>query len=476
MIEASPTSAAAPTAPPEVVAAPRPGPAELVSPAAWLWLRVGLVLACLSPVTLLLGLRLAHLRVDPLLGIYGVVVLTTTSVVMFVAFAFYRDPATAPAPAAGERPLVSVLMACRDDLDIVERCVVSVLASSYRPLELIVVDDGSTDGSRELLIELVEASAGFRLILNDESVGKKRALVRGAERAHGDIFVFTDSDCVLDRDAIGQLVRAFQADPALGGVSGHARALNGDRNLLTRVQDVWYDGQFGVWKAAESVFGAVSCVSGPLAGFRREAILNYLPAWAEDSFLGQEFRFATDRQLTGYVLGQMQIGERLKERHRAHPLVRDVDHPPRPWRVCYVRSAQVWTAVPHTLGRLFRQQARWKKSFIRNLFFTGTFYWRRGPVPAGLFYSHALFVMATPVMAARHLVYLPLRGAWFLCALYLCGIGVKGSIWAVAYRVQNPGDGRWVYRPLMSLMSAALFSMLLVYSSLTLRSQVWARG
>jgi hypothetical protein len=53
---------------------------------------------------------------------------------------------------------------------------------------------------------------------------------------------------------------------------------------------------------------------------------------------------------------------------------------------------------------------------------------------------------------------------------------VKGAIWAAAYRIQNPGDGRWVYRPLMSLMSAVLFSMLLVYSSLTLRRQVWARG
>ena len=84
--------------------------------------------------------------------------------------------------------------------------------------------------------------------------------------------------------------------------------------------------------------------------------------------------------------------------------------------------------------------------------------------------------MATPAMAARHLIYLPLRGAWFLCGLYLCGVCVKGAIWAAAYRIQNPGDGRWVYRPLMSLMSAVLFSMLLVYSSLTLRRQVWARG
>ena len=446
----------------------------LVSEGSLAWLRAGSVLVFLAPVTLLLGLRLAHLRVDPLLGLYGVVVLATTSLVMFIAFGFYRDPAMG-VPTDPRRPLVSALVACKDDRDIVIRCVRSLLASSYRRLEVIVVDDGSTDGSRERLVQL-SRRLPFQLVLNDESVGKKRALVRGAERARGDIFVFTDSDCVVDPDAIEQAVRAFRCDPEIGGISGHARALNADHNVLTRMQDVWYDGQFRVWKAAESVFGAVTCVSGPLAAFRREAIYPYLPAWAEDSFLGQEFRFATDRQLTGYVLGQRQVGGRLQARHADHPFVRGGAHPPRHWKVCYVRSARVWTAVPHSLGRLFRQQARWKKSFIRNLCFTGTFYWRRGPIPALLFYSHSLFVMATPAMAARHLIYLPLRGAWFLCGLYLCGVCVKGAIWAAAYRIQNPGDGRWVYRPLMSLMSAVLFSMLLVYSSLTLRRQVWARG
>ena len=52
-------------------------------------------------------------------------------------------------------------------------------------------------------------------------------------------------------------------------------------------------------KAAESTMGSVTCVSGPLAVFRRDAVWNYLPAWAHDRFLGGEFRFATDRQLPG---------------------------------------------------------------------------------------------------------------------------------------------------------------------------------
>jgi cellulose synthase/poly-beta-1,6-N-acetylglucosamine synthase-like glycosyltransferase len=315
----------------------------------------------------------------------------------------------------------------------------------------------------------------LRVLYNTESVGKKRALVRAAARAQGRFFVFTDSDCVMRHDAIERVMAAFSAHPDIGAVSGHARALNADESLLTRMQDVWYDGQFAIWKASESVYGAVSCVSGPLAAFRREAIFNYLPAWASDSFLGSEFRFATDRQLTGYVLGAPYIGERLKHDHGDSPFVRDENHPVRRWRVEYVRSARVDTLVPSCFRGFARQQVRWKKSFIRNLFFTGSFYWRKGWVPTFLFYSHVMFVLAMPLMAARHLVYLPLQGAFALTALYLLGVFLKGSIWGVAYKVQNPGCSRWIYRPAMSLMTALVFSTLLLYSALTLRRGVWAR-
>jgi cellulose synthase/poly-beta-1,6-N-acetylglucosamine synthase-like glycosyltransferase len=450
-----------------------------ISPEAVLWLRAGIVLICLAPVTVLLGLRLARLTHDPLLAAYGVVVLLTTTEVMFVAFSFYRDPSKRGGEVLSikEPPRVSCLVACKDDVDVIARCVTSMLEQSYGNLEVLAIDDGSTDGSYEELVALRERyPKQFTLLRNENSTGKKRALVKASAAALGDYFVFTDSDCVLDGEAVEHIMQGFLRDPRIGALSGDARALNAGSNLLTKIQDTWYDGQFSVWKATESVFGSVSCVSGPLAAFRREAIWNYLPAWAEDSFLGREFRFATDRQLTGYVLGQKWIGRRLKERHASSFFVGGIDYPERHWRVEYVKSAKVWTNVPPTLRLLTRQQARWKKSFIRNLCFTGSFFWRRGPMPSALFYSHALFVLATPAMAFRHLIWLPAHGAWLLSGLYVAGVLVKGSIWAIAYRVENPGCSRWMYRPLMSLMGAFLFSPLLLWSLLTVRRQIWVRG
>lgn len=452
---------------------------KLISPDTWRWLKAAAVLCCLVPITVLLGLRFARWSNDPLLAIYGMLVLLITAKVMFVSFSFYRDPSRHGAhvvPLIGP-PLATILVACKDDIGVIARCVISMLDQTYPNKEVIVIDDGSTDGSYEMLQTLLTENPGaFRLLRNEESIGKKRALVRALEWAQGEYLFFTDSDCVIEEDAVDQLAQAFARKPDIGAVAGDARALNADHNVLTRIQDTWYDGQFSIWKATESVFGSVSCVSGPLAGFRREAIWNYFPAWAADQFLGREFRFATDRQLTGYVLGQEWKGAKLKAENADSPFVKDVDYPARRWRIEYVKSAKVWTNVPATMKSMVRQQTRWKKSFIRNLAFSWSFYWRRGLFAAFLFYVHAVLVVAAPFMAFRHLIWAPAHGAWLLTGLFVAGVLLKGGIWAIAYRFQNPGCNRWVYRPLMSLMSTFVFSWLLVYSLATVRRQIWVRG
>ncbi len=412
--------------------------------------RRALVVLALVPLTLILAVKAAQLGTQVLVNIYGIGVLTSTIVIIYMAFSNYRDPSQ-DAVALTARPVVSCLLAVRDDVELIERCLRSLLEQTYGNVEVIVVDDVSSDGTRELLMHL-QHTLPIRVLLLDENVGKKKALTHAALYATGDFFIFTDSDCVLEPDAVERCMLAFQEHPHLGALSGHARALNADKNLLTKMQDVWYDGQFGVSKAAESIFRSVTCVSGPMAAFRREAIYAHLPAWANDRFLGAEFKFATDRQLTGYVLRQ------------------------RKWGIAYVHSARAWTQVPDTFGRMIRQQIRWKKSFIRNIFFTGRFYWRRGVYPSVIFYSHVVWVACAPLLAFRHLIWLPLHGQWFLVGLYLAGVTFKGSVWGIAYRIQNKGDYRWIYRPLMSLLSATVLSWLLVYSALTLRKSIWSRG
>ena len=304
---------------------------------------------------------------------------------------------------------------------------------------------------------------------------KKQALVYAARQARGSIFMFTDSDCIVAADAISICVGVFRGDPNIGAVSGHARALNRQASWLTRLQDVWYDGQFAVNRAAESSFSSVTCVSGPLAAFRREAIVNYLPAWADDEFLGQPFLFATDRQLTAYVLGQRHIGARLKARHADDPLVLERDYPPRDWKIQYVKSARVWTNVPTTTRKFLRQQVRWKKSFIRNVAFNGPWMWRRGIGPALLYYGHVLWVAAAvDGLSASGVA----AAAWRLspdCALSRRRC-LQGSRLGGCVPHREPTGPGWLYRPFVTLLSCVVLSWLIVWAALTVRKPVWARG
>lgn len=213
---------------------------------------------------------------------------------------------------------MSFLLAVRNERAHIEACVRSMAGVDYPDVQLVVVDDASDDGTPDVL-ERLAAELPLTLIRLEENLGKKGALVRACAVADGDVLLFTDSDCVVAPDAVRHCVTALVRHPELGAVGGHCRALNTDAGLLARVQDIWYEGQFRISKAAEAAFGSVTCVSGPLAAFRREAVWNYLPAWAEDRFLGAPFRFATDRQLTGYVLGQAWHGRALKDRHADSP-------------------------------------------------------------------------------------------------------------------------------------------------------------
>ncbi|MFW0795300.1 glycosyltransferase [Gordonia sp. CPCC 205515] len=462
-------------------------------------LRIGIrriiVIVALMPLIILIAVQIPLLPGAVILIGYGVLVLSATTLMMYLGFARYEDPSVHSIPRRQLRmrwvrggsdeswrfpplpdnPRVSLLVAVHNEEDGIEDCVRTMVGSDYPYLEVIVIDDASTDGTPGILRRL-ESELGFTAICNDVNRGKKHALTDGVAIASGDVLAFTDSDCVLAPDALSRCIDALILNPDFGAVSGHARALNWDKSVLTRGQDTWYDGQFRVAKAAEATLGSVTCVSGPLAVFRRDAIANYFPAWANDTFLGREFRFATDRQLTGYVLGQVWKGRQLKDQYADSEFVTAQDYPERHWRVGYVRTARVWTIVPERVKPFIKQQVRWKKSFVRNLFFTGTFMWRRGLGSAALYYGHALFVTVAPLMAIRHMVWAPMHGLWLLTILYLCGVLTKGFAWAFAFKVSNPRTSLWRYRPLMSLAGSLVLSWLLPYSILTIRKGTWARG
>ncbi|HTI06132.1 MAG TPA: glycosyltransferase family 2 protein, partial [Gemmatimonadales bacterium] len=113
-------------------------------------------------------------------------------------------------------PLVSVIIPARNEARNIERCVKSVLATAYAPIEVIVVDDRSTDGTAEL----VEPATGRRLHLirgTDPPAGwfgKQWAIMQGYLAATGELLLFADADTRHERELIGRAVAALQAERA----------------------------------------------------------------------------------------------------------------------------------------------------------------------------------------------------------------------------------------------------------------------
>ena len=438
--------------------------------------------------------------VDITIGIYSFL----TSFVLFniILFSYfrYKDPySQVEDMIISERlPLVSIVVPVKNEEENIRNCVWSCLAQTYNNKEIILVNDGSTDRTGEILDKMHKEhdNRNFHILHLSKSVGKKKAVEAASEIAKGDIYAFMDSDCDMALDAVEKAVRVFYFDRKLGALTTHGRVRGAhEGNIFQKFQDVYIDGSCRAIKGAESTFGSVTCCSGSLSFYRRIAIQDFIHEWAHDKFLGTEFKFCTDRRMTAYVLGtavQPQVGSNDSNKIVAEPSIfatgldemenmkRSTDpdfHVKKQskiyWNVKYSNSIRVNVGVPTTLTALIKQQIRWKKSFIRSLFSTGGIYWRRPFLISLLYYIQTAMRFVRPYIVFYSIVFLPLRGDITSLLFWISGIMFTGMIYAVDFRLRNPGDKLWLYRPLFTFITTFIYTWFLVYAALTIRNRSW---
>ena len=404
--------------------------------------------------------------VDIFLGIYSFLTTFLVLSAFIVSYTKYKDPST---PGKNKnrtgfinsenKHFVSVVIPAKNDPEMIRRAVLSCIASTYPLVEVVAVNDGSTDNTGEVMNMLeLKYPRQVKVVQLSENVGKRKAVRQGILRAKGDIIVVVDSDCVVDEEAIERLIRVFD-NPEVGAVSGLGRSYNPNDTVLTKMQDVWYDGQFSIMKGMESAFGTVTCCPGILSAYRKEAIMPCLDSWANDKFLGSEFTVGDDRHLTSWVIGGNK--HYLGKHHKV-------------WKAVYCESAIVYTEMPTTLKKFMRQQIRWKKSWFRVFFFTVPFYFKnRNPFIAATYYLQMIWSFLSPVVAFRSLVYLPLQGHYVDALVYVSGLLFVGLLFAADFKMRNPkSGGMWAYRLLWAIMGFFL-SSLEYYSLLTIKDKSW---
>ncbi|MEP6954618.1 MAG: bifunctional polysaccharide deacetylase/glycosyltransferase family 2 protein, partial [Solirubrobacteraceae bacterium] len=255
-----------------------------------------------------------------IIGAVGVLVLLRVALVLPTAWVQVRRSRRRHTLAASH-PSVTVVVPAYNEAVGIARAVRSLAASTYRDLDVVVVDDGSTDGTAEIVEDL--ALDSVRLIRRPNG-GKAAALTTGVRESTADVIVMVDGDTVFAPETVGRLVRPL-ADPGVAAVAGNTKVGN-RRGLIGRWQHIEYVIGFNLDRRMYEVFESTPTVPGAIGAFRRDVLVE-LGGVSSDTL-------AEDTDLT------LSIGR--------------LGH-----HVAYAEDALAWTEAPSTLSGLWRQRYRW---------------------------------------------------------------------------------------------------------------------
>lgn len=348
------------------------------------------------------------------------------------------------------QPSISFVVPAKNEEDNIAETIrrFGEVAYPREKIEVIAIDDGSTDGTLRAMQDAVREVAPFvartEVVRWDVNRGKRHGMAEGVKRATHDIVIFIDSDSFIEPEAVKHLTKYF-SDPSVGAVSGHTDVHNRDTNLLTQMQAIRYYIAFKVYKAAESVFGTVTCCPGCCSAYRRSYLNEFVDEWLHQRFLGEECTFGDDRSLTNFII----------RKHRA----------------VYSEKAKAFTVVPDSFGKYVRQQQRWKKSWIRETFIAASFMWKKHPIAALSFYSYVFLAFASPIVFIRAMVWYPIVfGA--IPVVYLCGLFLMLFLHGLFYRIQV-GPRTWLLAIFNFWFNTVILMWQLPWAAITIRDSRW---
>lgn len=185
-----------------------------------------------------------------------------------------------PPPTLPGNPLISILIPCFNEEKNARETISAALAQRYANLEVIAINDGSSDNTAQVLQQLAQEEPRLRVIHLAANQGKAVALKAGAAAARGDLLVCIDGDALLDRDTAAWLVAPLIHYPHVGAVTGNPR-IRTRSTLIGRIQVGEFSSIIGLIKRTQRIYGRVFTVSGVIAAFRRQALAD-VGYWSPD--------------------------------------------------------------------------------------------------------------------------------------------------------------------------------------------------
>jgi hyaluronan synthase len=431
---------------------------------------------------------------DDLLVIYGTSMLMHALTILCAGWFLYKIPARGAAPAGNE--LVSIIIPIYNEAPLIRVVIEAIFRSTYRNIEVFAVNDGSIDGTKEILDSLQPHYPRLNII-HKNNHGKRRAVADGFYRSHGEYIVIIDSDSVIDPQAIEESIKTFHSNPDVGAIGGHAKVWNHGRTFQTKFQDAWYDYAYNLRRAAESAFGSVLCCPGSFGAYRREAICDYVPYWADS-----KIQFSDDRMLTSYVLAPPNAKQRFLRHLRPAsssqssflqiPILRqsasmDIkaqtsmhalgNGSVKEWKVAYLPTALHYTEAPESLRKFMKQLLRWKKGTVRtNTLYVSAFFARKSVsvFMKILFYTDVMVMFTSPFVIVLITFYYPfILHDYSATAKFFTGFLIAGFVYGLDYRLRDRNAKYWGCSTLMFLAQFFIFTWLLFPAIIRIKINEW---
>ncbi|KAH7208576.1 nucleotide-diphospho-sugar transferase [Fusarium oxysporum] len=247
-------------------------------------------------------------------------------------------------------PFISIVIPVFNESEFVKNSIKSIELSDYPKdrIELIIIDDGSTDDTWEH----VNKAAGsvsmcgirLRLLQHTINMGKRKAIQSGFATALGSIIISLDSDSVVEKGALRNIVSPLMKDPSIGAVAGHLAVLNissssifSFKSLLPRLLDIVFDHIGNLPRSALSAEGFVTILPGAFSAFRADAVQSHIDRLCTSTFLGSPLKHGEDMELAYRILCDG-------------------------WRTVYQSNAVVHTMAPETLEKALLMFSRWERT------------------------------------------------------------------------------------------------------------------
>ena len=335
-----------------------------------------------------------------------------------------------------------VVPSFREDPDVLDRCLDTWLAQD--PTEVIVVLDVQDDEAFRRLTARTDARL---TVVSFAHEGKRSALGVGIRAATSELLVLCDSDTNWQPGLLDAVQMPF-VDPAVGAVGTRQNVHLPTSSIWRRVADWIIDLRYLDYVPATSLAGAVVCVSGRTAAYRRSAVLPVLENLEHEFFMGRRCIAGDDGRLTWLVLASG-------------------------YRTVHQDSARALSMFPSTFRAFCKQRIRWSRNSYRCYLTAAWKGWLwRVPLVSQITVLQILF---TPVTMFAAVYYVAASGfgdsGWIALVLSLSWVFVGRAIRSVSHLRRRPSD--LLILPLVALVIAMVALPIKTYAFLTMNKQGW---